>query len=100
MRAIHQPRVNKLSDYLSRNHTDPTEWGLCKKVIQRLFQLRACPRYATHLRHHLPVWFCQIAYGMAAAKNALVQLWMGLFLYAFPLISIFELTLMKIRWRK
>ena len=40
MRAIHRPGVNnELTEYLSRNHPNSTEWSVCKKVIQKLFQL-------------------------------------------------------------
>ena len=50
--------------------------------------------FTAHLNHHLPVW---IAHPMAAAPDALIQYWTGLFLNAFPLIPLLERTLIKIR---
>ena len=48
------------------------------------------------MSHQLILWFCQTAHLLAAACDALYQLWTGLSLYAFPLIPLLEKVLVKI----
>ena len=52
--------------------------------------------FATHLNQHLKVWFCWAAHPMVASQNALIQPWMGQFLYTFPPIPILQRTVIKI----
>ena len=99
LQAIHQLGINnKLADYLSHNHLDPTEWYLSPLIAQHLFQTQT-PSGPFHLspNHQLPLWFCRNGHPLAAASNTLSQPWIGLSLYAYPPIPLLERTLIKIR---
>ena len=99
--AVHQPGVdNELADYLSRTRPDPHEWSLQPRVVQRLFAIWGRPQvdaFASHMNHHLPVWFSRSPHPEAAAVDALTQSWTGLSLFAFPPIPLILQTLTKIR---
>ena len=45
----------------------------------------------------MALWFCRTYHSLAAASNALSQSWAGLYLCAYPPISLLERTLIKIR---
>ena len=99
--VIHQPGVNnELADYLLRNPLDPTEWHLSPLIAQHLFWRLGRPEvdlFSSHRNHELHCWFSQTGRSMAAASDALSQSWIGLSLFAFPLIHMLERTLIKIR---
>jgi hypothetical protein len=101
LQAVHRPGVdNVLADYLSRNRPDPTSWALDRVTVRVLFQMWGTPQidaFASHLNTHLPVWFGRTPHPEAAACDALLHSWTGLFLYAFPPFAILPKVLMKIK---
>ena len=100
VRAIHQPGINELADFLLHNCPDLTEWCFSERVELQLFQLCSTPHgdlFASHLNHQLPFWFCWTSHPLAAASDALSQPWKGLSLYTFPPIPLLQKTLVKIR---
>jgi len=101
LQAVHRPGVdNVLADFLSRTRPDPTEWSLDKVSTSRLFRMWGTPQvdsFASHLNHHLPVWFGRTHHQEAAASDALLQSWTGLYIYAFPPFALLQRVLLKIK---
>jgi len=101
LQAVHRPGVdNVLADYLSRTRPDPTEWRLDRVTCKRLFHMWGTPQvdaFASHLNSHLPVWFSRTHHPEAAACDALLQPWTGLFLYVFPPFAMLQKVLLKIK---
>ena len=79
----------------SRNCPDPTEWHLHPLIAQRLFQMWSRPQvdlFTYHRNHQLPLWFCWAGHPQVASSNVLSQPWSGLYLYAYPPISLLKRT--------
>jgi len=101
LQAVHRPGVdNVLADFLSRTRPNPTEWSLDRVTTSILFNMWGTPQvdlFASHLNNHLPVWFGRTQHQGAAAYDALLQPWSGLFLYAFPPFALLQRVLLKIK---
>jgi len=101
IQPVHWPGVdNVLVDYLSRTHPDPTEWRLDKVTTRKLFHMWGTPQidvFASHQNSHLPVWFGRTDHPEAAACDALLQPWTGLFLYVFPPFPLLQKVLLKMK---
>ena len=101
LRAVHRPGVNnQLADFLSRNRPDPLEWALSHQVCASLFRRWGLPQvdlFASEQNHKLPLWYSRIPCPSATAVDAFRQNWRGLYVYAFPPVSLILKTLLKLQ---
>ena len=100
LQAVHWLGMdNILSDYLSRNVVDPTEWSLDRMMVRCLFEIWGrlqIDLFVSACNTHLSPWYCWTFHPEAIALDTLLQPWIGLSLHAFPLFLVLPKTLVKI----
>ena len=100
LRARHIPgKLNAIADGLSRrNQLLTTEWSLCPRVLERIWQKWHRPLvdlFATRFNHKLPAYVSPCPDPQAWGVDALSISWDGLDAYAYPPTSMLQQTLQK-----
>jgi hypothetical protein len=101
LKAVHLPGIqNCLADQLSRHKVLNTEWTLCKRVVQSIFQIWGVPvmdLFASKKNTQTPIFCSWYPSNQAYAIDALSIGWENMFAYAFPPICLIPKVLSHIR---
>ncbi|KAI2659475.1 ORF V: Enzymatic polyprotein [Labeo rohita] len=99
LRAVHIPgHLNQGADVLSRQGLRPREWKFLPQIelFWAKFGQAQVDLFATQEKSHCSLWFC-LNHPAPLELDAMVQMWLRLCLYTFPLIALLPGVLERVR---
>ncbi|KAK3540364.1 hypothetical protein QTP70_029551 [Hemibagrus guttatus] len=97
LRALFVPgHINREADFLSKQVLRPGEWWLHPQVVESVWQMYGRAEvdlFASEESTHCPLWYF---FSAPLGLDALVQTWLRLRLYAFPLVALLPQVLARV----